>query len=621
MPYLVPNNISAPKPPPLRYWPETPALLNGGLNLVDREWKVSDNQSPKVLNMWYREGELSKRWGQNYIEDSITVETPCFATYDKLYEGHIIKHCGTKLYKQDPVTETTTELFTGLTAAIGSFFKFGDKLYYLQAGKYLQYDGTTVSTVTPYIPVVIINRTPTGGGDTLENYNRIGKGFINKFNGNGSAVAYTLTDAALDATLVICTVDGVAKVETVDFTIDRTTGIVTFIVAPGAGTNNVVLTAYKTVQADIDTILKCTIAIPFGGQNDNRLFIGGNGTGYFYWTGISANGIDATYFAYNNYNVIGNSDEDITAFGKHYDTLTIHKESGEIFGETYTFNGTTGIFNTFPINQQYGCDCPGTMQNINNSLVWLNSRYGVCILVGTTVGSQRNAFPISRNIDPRLMKETNLKTASSVDFNGKYWLCINDKVYLWDYFISPYYSTGNPEADAQRLSWWYFDNINAFEFVVDGQDLYYADRTTGQLVKFHTAYDAGQFYDFGEAISAIYRYPIREMGNAVYEFSVLRGWVNVRGDTKTSFIVTYFTSDDPGGDPSTESIDVGSFLWNNFNWSIFTWGVIGPVYQWALSPYEKNIRYFGAEFANSEAGRDMNISSVIWQYNIGKMIK
>jgi hypothetical protein len=613
MAYKVPNNIQAPKPPPLRYWPETPALLNGGLNIVDREWKVSDNQSPKILNMWYREGELSKRYGQEYVADSITVETPCFATYDKLYEGHIIKHCGTKIYKQDPTTETTTEIFTGLTAAKGSFFKFGDKLYYLQAGKYIQYDGTVVTEVSPYVPVVIINRTPTGGGDVLENYNRIGKGFTNKFNGDASAVAYTLTDAVLDADLVICTVDGVTKVETVDFTVDRTTGIVTFTLAPGVGTNNVILTAYKTVQADIDSILKCTIAIPFGGQNDNRLFIGGNGTGYFYWTGISANGIDATYFAYNNYNVIGNSDEDITAFGKHYDTLTIHKESGEIFGETYTFDGTKGIFNTFPINQQYGCDCPGTIQNINNQLVWLNSRYGVCILVGTTVGSQRNAFPISRNIDPRLMKETNLKTASSVNFNGKYWLCVNDKVYLWDYFISPYYSTGNPDADAQRLSWWYFDNINAGSFIIDANTLYYVDRTVSKVIKF-----VDNFVDFDGGISAIYRIPLRDFGNSIYEFDVLSMWVDVRSDTRTEIQIAYVISDESTLETELDEISVGSFSIPGFSIPSFTLNVMGFRQTFVFQPLEKKIDLFGVEFTNNSIGRDMNISNVTISYKIGK---
>jgi hypothetical protein len=616
MPYLVPKNIAVPKPPAMQYWPSSPSLLNGGINLTEREWKLSDNQTPNVKNMWWKDGELSKRFGQEYVTDSIAVETPNYATYKKLYEGHIIKHCGTKMYKQDPITETTTEIYTGLTAIKGSFFKFGDKLYYMQAGKFLQYDGTTVSEVVPYIPTVIINRTPTGGGDVLENYNRIGKGFTNKFNGNAVAVAYTLTDANLDATTVICTVGGATKTEGTDFTVNRITGIVTFTSAPATGTNNVVITAYKTVQADIDTILKCKYAIPFGGQNDNRLFIGGNGSGYFYWTGISANGIDATYFAYNNYNVIGNIDEDITGFGKHYETLTIHKESGEIYGETYDWDGIKGIFSTFPINQQYGCDCPETMQNINNNLVWLNSRYGVCILVGTTVGSQRNAFPISRNIDPRLMKEANLKTASSVDFNGHYWLCVNDKVYLWNYFISPYYSTGNPDADAQRLSWWYFDNINALDFIIDAQTLYYANRATGQIAKFKTS-----FNDFGLAINTLYRIPLRDLGSTVYEFDVLTMWVDIRVDTRTKINIAYVMADEMDLESESASVEAGSFSIPGFSIPTFTLDVIGSRQTFVFQPTEKKIDLFGVEFSNNEVNRDMNISNVVVSYRLGKRKK
>jgi hypothetical protein len=615
MSYFAPENIQAPKSTPIQYWPETSNLLNGGMNLIDREWKLPNNQTPKVLNMWWNQGELGKRYGQDYIEDSIVIETPCFATYKKLYEGYIIKHSGTKLYKQDPITETTTEIYTGLTAIKGSFFKFGNKLYYLQAGKYLQYDGTTVSEVIPYTPTVIINRTPTGGGDVLENYNRIGKGFTNKFNGTGAALSFTLTDAMLDATIVTCTVDGVTKTEGIDFTVNRTTGIVTFIVAPGVGTNNVVITAYKTVQTDIDTILKCTIAIPFGGQNDNRLFIAGNGTGYFYWTGISANGIDATYFAYNNYNVIGNIDENITAFGKHYDVLTIHKETGEIYGETYEWDGIKGVFNTFTINQQYGCDSPDTIQNINNNLVWLNSRYGVCILVGTTVGSQRNAFPISRNINPRLMKEANLKTASSVDFNGHYWLCVNDKVYLWNYFISPYYDTGNPDENARRLSWWYFDNMNALNFITD-TELYHADKTTNKIVKFKTG-----FNDFGGAIASIYRIPLRDLGNTVYEFDVLTMWVDIRVDTRTKINIAYVMADEMDLETESASVEAGSFSIPGFSIPTFTLDVIGSRQTFVFQPTEKKIDLFGVEFSNNEVNRDMNISNVVVSYKLGKRKK
>lgn len=611
--YIAPKAVNAPKPVPIRYWPEKSVIFNGGINLIEKEWKIPDNQTNKALNMWFKEGELGKRWGQNWLKSDELVEPICYNAYKYPYLGFIIKHCGTKLYKQDKVTGALTTIFSGLNATKDSFFKFNNKLYYIQAGKYIQWDGTTATEVVPYIPTVIINRTPTGGGSTNEQYNRLGKGFRNSFNGNGTSTAYMLTDVGLDATTVTCTIGGVARVEGTDFTVNRTTGIVTFSVAPASGTNNVIITAYKTNQADIDSILNCKMAIAFGGQNDNRMFFGSNGTGYYYWTGITVAGIDPTYFPYNNYNIIGLTDEDIAGFGKHYDTLTIHKESGEIFGVTYTWNGTVGVFNTFPINAQYGCDCPDTMQNVNNNLVWLNSKYGVCILVGTAVNNQRNVFPISRNIDPRLMKESNLTEASSVEFNGKYWLCVNDKVYLWDYFNSPYYSTGNSDEDAKRLAWWYFDNINASSFVIEGTNLLYVNRADGKTIKF-----IDNFVDFSGGINAAYRIPLRDFGGSIYEFDVRDMWLDVRSDTRTEINIAYVISDESSLATETDVVSVGSFSIPGFSIPDFTLNVMGFRQTFAFKPLEKKIDLFGMEFSNNAIGRDMNISNVTLSYTIGK---
>jgi hypothetical protein len=620
--YIKPKNINIPSSPDPKFYPSNVVLLDGGLNLVDKEYKISDSQTSNCRNVWFKDGELGKRYGQDYLLSSEAVETPHFASYKVPYMGNVIKHCGTKLYKQNPTTGALTAIYSGLSAVKGSFFKQNGILFYMQANLFIKWDGTTASVVVPYIPTVIINRTPTGGGNTNENYNRIGKSFKNSFNGNGSATAYALTDSGLDATTVTCTVGGVAKVEGTDFTVNRTTGIVTFTIAPASGTNNVIITAHKTDATAINSILNCSISTTFGGQNDNRTFVGGNGSGYYFWTGISSVGVDPTYWAYNNYNIIGLADENIIAFGKHYDTLCIHKSSGEIYGVTYSFNGTVGVFNSFPISDKMGCDCTDSIQTINSNSVWLSTRYGVCTMVGTTVGSQRNVFPISRNVNPRLLAESNLVNATSADYNGKYWLCINDKVYLWDYFISPYVDTGNPDESARRLSWWYFDNINAGNFIiVDPQTFFYVKRDTGKTIKFHTTYDPNQFYDFGNGISALYRFPARQMGDGIYEFTVDKGFIGVRGDLKTSFTVTYFSNDDFNGDPSTETIDVGSFMWNNFSWDNFTWSVMGPVYSAVLIPGAKGVTWFGAEFFNNQKGRDMNISAISFKYKITKLVK
>ena len=619
MAYSVPkfNIPSFPKP---RYWPEKPKSFSGGLNLTDIEFELDENETPKCLNMWYKDGILDKRWGQVFLNELEAPELVGWSIYKFVYKDFLIKHTGTKMYKQDPTTGVITEIFTGLNNAESKLFKYNGNIYLKQVGKYVQWDGTTASDVVPYIPNVILNRLPTGGGDLDEGYNRLGAGFKNSFNGNASATAFTLTDDDLDATAVTAIVDGVPKAEGVDFTVNRTSGVVTFSVAPSTGTNNVVITAYKTNQDDIDSILDCLAVSPFGGQNDNRLFFGNNGTGFYYWTGISANGVDPTYFPYDNFNIVGLTDENVTGFNKQQNSLIVIKER-EIYAVDYNFDGTKGVFNSYPVSNVFGCDAPDSIQTVNNNTVFLSSEFGVCVVQSTNVGNQRNVFAISRNVDPQLLLETNLKEASSIEFDGNYWLCVNDKVYLWDYFLAPYYDTGNPDDNAKRLSWWYFDNINAKEFSTNVDDIYYIQRDTGKTVKFYTEYDEGQFFDFGGAINALYRYPFRLVGGGLYEFTVINGIIGVRSDRKTEYQVTYYTNDDITGEVDTDPIKVGSFSWDTFNWSTFTWAVMPQLYLWPLRPALKNIQYFGAEFSNNDPGKSMNIISMRWQYQIKRMIR
>lgn len=620
MAFIAPRSLPQPQIPKLNFWPDKNYPLNGGLNLADLEFELSESQTSKVVNMWYLNGELDKRWGQDYLLSAEAPELVCYSTYKYLYKGFIIKHTGTKLYKQDPVTGILTQIFTGLNAAESKLFKYNGNIYLKQVGKYVQWDGVTASNVVPYIPTVIINRTPTGGGNANEGYNRLGAGFRNSFNGTGAATIYTLTDSGLDATTITCTVGGVAKVEGVDFTVVRATGVVTFSVAPALGTNNVVITAYKTVTADINSILNCLAVKAFGGQNDNRLFFGNNGTGYYYWTGISSVGVDPTYFPLNNYNIVGLTDENITAFAKQNNSLMILKPR-EIYGVDYSFNGTTGVFDSYPVHDSMGCDCPDTVQMVNNNTVFLSTEFGVCVIQSTNVGNQRNVYAISRNIDARLLFESNLTLASSIEFDGKYWLVVNDKAYVWDYFTAPYYESSDPDASAKRLSWWYFTGINAKSFVIEGDQLFYGDRTSGKTIKFITDYGLTQYSDFGLGYASVYRYPYRMIGNGLYEFTVKRGTIGVRGDRKTEYNVTYFTNDDILGELETDPIKVGSFAWDTFTWDTFTWGVMGPYYPWPLVPSLKNIQYFAVEFSNNISGKAMIISSIKWQYSIGRLIK
>lgn len=616
MAYIVPNTPQ-PSIPKLSFWPDKKYPFSGGLNLTDIEFELGEGETNDCLNMWYKDGILDKRWGQYYFDEDETPEANAHSMYKYTFKDTLFKHTGTKLYSQN--STSTSLIYSGLNDEQSKIFKFNEKLYLKQEGVYIEWSTPTVTSVVPYIPNVILNRLPSGGGDLDEGYNRLGAGFKNSFNGDGSSVAYTLTDDDLDATEVVAVVDGVTLVENTDFTVNRTSGVVTFSVAPSSGTNNVVITAYKTDQDDIDSILNCLAVVPFGGQNDNRLFFGNNGTGYYFWTGISNLGVDPTYFPIDNYNIVGLNDENITGFNKQQNSLMVIKER-EVYAVDYSFDGTEGVFNSYPVSNKFGCDAPDTIQTVNNNTVWLSSEFGVCVIQSTNVGNQRNVFAISRNIDPRLLQEENLTEASSIEFDGNYWLCVNDKIYLWDYFLAPYYDTGNPDDNAKRLSWWYFDNINAKAFASDVNDLYYIDRDTGKTVKFYTAYDSGQFYDFGEAYEGKYRYPYRLVGGGLYEFTVINGIIGVRSDRKTEYNVTYFTNDDIGGELDTDPIVVGSFSWDLFSWDTFTWDVMSDLFLWPLRPALKNVQYFAVEFSNNEAGKSMNIISMQWQYQIKRQI-
>lgn len=84
----------------LKFWPEKPLLLNGGLNLVDKEWKLPENQTSKVLNMWWYNGELGKRWGQDNICD---IGYPSiYAVHKDLFNSKIIVHTGDALIEYQP---------------------------------------------------------------------------------------------------------------------------------------------------------------------------------------------------------------------------------------------------------------------------------------------------------------------------------------------------------------------------------------------------------------------------------------------------------------------------------------------------------------------------------------
>jgi hypothetical protein len=591
--------------------------ISGGVNYEDMEFKLADDQSPDAVNVWFQDRCMRKRWAAVLATTGFTPGA-LLSAYPYAYKGAFVMADGTNIYKIDVATYAVATLATPSTGLRGYFFLFGGVLYYLDGAKYYKYDGTTCTTVTPYIPTVVINRTPTGGGSPSEDYNRLGAGFRNSFNGNAAATLYQLTDTGLDATAVSVSIGGVVKTEGTHFTVDRTAGTVNFAAgtspagAPASGTNNVVITAYKTIAAQISSFMNCTRAIAFGGTNDTRLFFGANGTPYYYWSGL----LDPSYVPLSQYNLAGTNDGKVTAFGAQYDRLVIFKDRS-IGAVSYQWDTATAkaYFPYDNINSEIGCDMPDTLRLADNNLVWANTYGGVFMLLGTAVYEHMNVQLLSRNINGNtarggLLDRQNMTGARAWCFDRKYWLAVDGVVYLWDYGVRPYSNSGNPDADAARLSWWFFDGIPAAAWLEDGGNLFYLD-TAGLHV-----FDPNR-----SPAHAHWKMAVRDFGTPQWRKTVADVYISAFTSSGSQIIPRYYTDLDPNGTDDTSMMTIASVGWDTFTWSGFVWGIINFAKSYRRRPNKKKIVYFAVRISNDTENTDMNITDIKIQYFLDSTVK
>lgn len=620
-----PQNLKIPAPEPILELPLGTAIPFGGLNLRDVEMKIGDGQSPSMQNVNLDDrGAITKRRGQAYVLASSLGSGKINGMYKDLFYGKIVYAHGTKLYTFDETTDTNTEIATGLTNAKGGFFTFNDVLYYKNGTDFKAISSSFVVTdaigpgSTAYIPTLTVGRAPTGGGTAYEQFNLGQPGFKDSFSGTGSATAYTLSLSGLDATLVTATVGGVAKAETTDFTVNRSTGVVTFSVAPASGTNNVVITAYKTVSGYAERIKGCLYTDLYGGgSQDSRIFTAGNDAykNSYWYTGLTGNtAYDATYWPENNFNRIGSDTKKIVGWTKLYSRLLAMKEDG-IYSITYS-TGTT----TFPVtvlNSQVGCDMPGSIQIIKNLPVYGNSKSGLWMIVSTLIESEKNVNQISalvngvKNLRPGLLDEDidDLENCSSFDDGRKYYICVGSKVWVWDYELAPF------DGNQDHMMWFYYTNVNAENWAYMNREVYYGDRTIGQIVKFQD-----NFNDFGNPIDAFWKSKALDFGTPNWKKTVQGFWFSTRSGTNTN--ITFALTDDRTQKTKVVLIKSKSFSWASPTfWSEFTWKVFQFQTTKKINSTHSGTVNYQLTAANNELNRNLSIMSIILLYTRDQLVR
>jgi hypothetical protein len=148
-------------------------------------------------------------------------------------------------------------------------------------------------------------------------------------------------------------VDGVEKTVTTHYTVNATKDEVTFTSGnvPPTGINNVEIYYTHDNNTDRAEVVKYTHARIYGGKNDNRVFLYGNGNRVIF--SDLADGVpSAEYFPVFNTMDIGSPQYDVTGLSVQYDRMLIHKERGTWWTH-YDYDSTlmTANFPVYPLER------------------------------------------------------------------------------------------------------------------------------------------------------------------------------------------------------------------------------------------------------------------------------
>lgn len=470
---------------------------------------VDKTRSPESLNMIRDEiGQVRKRMGY-YLVKTYTGQI----NGAHHFENDVLIHAGDKLYKGNAVIGT-------MANARSQSWLLNDKLYLLDGVKFRTYDGTTLSDVagSGYIPTTIISRNPDGsGGSAYEEINLLEPGFTNSFHLSATATTFQLTDDSLDskavtAKVMISSGKWVDKAEGTDFSVNRTTGVVTFAssvaASPLEGEDSVKITAYKTREGYADKINKCTISTLFGvnGAAD-RLFVAGH-SDYPNQDRYSQMN-DPTYFGDLSYSVLGQDNSAIMGYSIISDRLAAHKDASEDGRNVILRSGilTNDGDATFPIVsalQGEGCCCKQGCAYLGREPLFV-TRNGIYAITAEDITGEKYSQNRSSFLNSKLIKE-DLENAVCCIYNDFYLLAVpSGRVYALD-SLQKTYSKNEPYSTFQYEGY-VLDNINArVMWQIDGT-LYFGD-SNGKVWAFYTdKKEPNSYSDNGVAIKAYWDTP------------------------------------------------------------------------------------------------------------------
>ena len=618
--------------PPKEYVVNFPRL-DGGLNTWELDYRLDANESPEMVNLWWQDGALCCRDGQSRLTAG---EAPGggWSACERPFWGHGFFHIGEGLYCGDISDPDVSALelkllLEGIPPNRGSWFVYGDCLYYKNRGGYyrVSYEAETgdfaAEDVPAYTPTIYINTEPsTAAGDAYQPENRISP---------QKSVWYTATEGVTVYHLPVGDIDSVDRVEVdgaelpvldslpeteesgeaagaedgeppvaAGYVVDLAAGTITFDAPPKyhvpAVANTVKITYTKANPEAMASVMDCPHAIVYGGSQNLCVVVGGcpaQPNAYF-WCGNHIV-MDPGYFPMEQYNLAGATEDIITGFGKQQSMLVIFKERGvgraSLSFEEMDSGRTLITMDYTPINSGVGCDLPGSIQLISNNLVFANRTGGVYRVADSSSAHENNIVPISRKVNNGLLELVRRGEVCSFDDGERYWLVGGGAAYVWDYTLS---TPSDP-------SWFYFEGIRGTAFV----------KTEGGCFQLegegHVDVYRRSFADFDEPIRKVYRFATQQMGGYDRLKDVTGVLLAVRGDTNTDIRVTYGTDYETREDQTPIRSYTWRFLPRNLAFRYL--GVLRFATVVRRRPGCRHVRHFWMKLDNETAGTDMSVIS------------
>lgn len=545
-----------------------------GADFTSESSTVDETKSPNVENMIRSvPGKIRKRMGYFLVEDY----------HEKIYGVHHLSatdswlvHAGDKIYNmsepkgriwsadtaQDNINVTDTAdgnnimllnglieeqlLYTGMAEHRSVSFELDHKLIILDGTSIKVYNGESITLLSEaaYTPILLISCDPEGGSpeDIYEPLNLLNPRWYERFIVVASkedpnydpdtVVDFHLSTGNLDAAPVRAWVmdqngDMIEKTEGTDFTVNRTTGVITFVTAPGAtpvaGEDNVYIQASKTIEGYSDRINHCTIGTLFGvnGASD-RLFVSGNtdkgydseGKLYSYgnWDFYSQL-YDPTYFGDTWYSQLGSDASNIMGYSIINNYLAAHKDGNELSQSILIRSGNLidgeASFKLENTLQGGGAISKYCFSYLSTEPVFL-TKLGIFAVTAQDVTGEKYAQDRSYYLEGKLLKEPNLENAFAYTWKDYYILCVNNHCYILDGLQPIQTSRERPYSTRQYVGW-FFTNIPAICMFEINSELYFGS-SDGKIFKFYTDdkmigsysdYDA-EAEDHKRAITAIW---------------------------------------------------------------------------------------------------------------------